>query len=414
MRVLMLSDHEGEGGAAIAASRLAGALVAHGHDVWRVVLAADGEASRPWRTWPVAKPPPGFVPLVRRVPTLAGRHLLHRPIALRALRSALGELEPDIVNIHNLHGGWDAGWSVRHVAECARRVPTVWTLHDMWSFTGRCAYSGACRSFVHGCDAACATPRDYPALSPVLIAPAWRERRSVLREARHLVGVSPSRWLAEKASEGLWRERAVEVIPYGLPLGAFRPADRRAARQALGLETTGPVLLATAARFDDPRKGASQLLAALHEVGHRPLTLLLMGTASKLEVAPGVHVVHLGRVESPVLQSLAYSAADVHVHAALADNLPNTVIEALACGTPTLSFDVGGLADLVRPGRTGWLVDEVSAAALGRGIDTALSDVAEDDLRLSCRAVAEAEYGDQLQAERYTDLFERLQASRGA
>lgn len=410
MRVVMLSDLEARGGAAIAANRLARGLAATGQDVRFVTLVPDGNPSRPFVVWSLAEATRQGDRIIRRLPSRTAQHLLRRPLALRALRSALDQLRPDVINVHNLHGGWPLGWSVRHVAECARRAPTVWTLHDMWSFTGRCAYSGDCLRYVGGCDAACPTPSEAPALAPALIGAAWRERRSTFNEAPRLTAVAPSRWLAARAAEGLWRDHTVEVIPYGLPLATFAAHDRAAARQALGLDVAGPVLLAAAAQLDDPRKGVAALVESLRSVERRPLTLLLMGAATPPAVSADVRVVALGLVNSPARQSLVYSAADLYVHSALADNLPNTIMESLACGTPTLAFDVGGVGELVRPGRTGWLVGEVSPAALARGIDAALAALDRDDLRGPCRAVAAAEYGDDLQATRYLGLFERLRA----
>src|SRR5262249_14187929 len=109
------------------------------------------------------------------------------------------------------------------------------------------------------------------------------------------------------------------------------------------------------------------------------------------------------------IRALAYNAADLLVHPAPVDNLPNVVLEALACGTPVLGFRIGGVPEMVRPGQTGWLAQEVSAAALARGLDAALQDLAQGvDLRPSCRAVAEAEFDDAVQAQRYLQLFRSL------
>lgn len=407
MRLVMLSDHETRGGASIAATRLAVALASAGHDVTRIVCNRDGDGSGPWTTREVD----GAPRVLRWLPSASAKHLIGRSAAVAALRRTLDSLRPDAINLHNLHGGYEGGWSARVAAVCAQRAPTVWTLHDMWSFTGRCGYAGACRRYLRGCDWTCPTAGDYPALPRALIAQAWRERRRVFLEAPGLTAASPSRWLAARAAEGLWRDHTVEVIPNGLPLDRFRPLDRREARRALGLDDGAAVLLAAAADLDDPRKGAGTLVAALLRLAPTPITLLLMGSGSAPEVPPHVRAVRLGSVHAPALQSVVYSAADLLVHPAHEDNLPNTVVEALACGTPTRKASVGGLEELVRPGRTGWLVDEVSPDALATGLRRALAAVSHDDLRAACRAQAEEEHDPALQAARYVRLFERLGAA---
>jgi glycosyltransferase involved in cell wall biosynthesis len=121
---------------------------------------------------------------------------------------------------------------------------------------------------------------------------------------------------------------------------------------------------------------------------------------------PGVHLHQLGYVDHERTKVLAYSAADVLVHPALLDNFPNVVMEALACGTPVVGFPVGGMPEMVSPGITGWLADEVSTQALARTLDKALDDLDRGlNLSESCRTQAEAEYDLSIQAKRYKELF---------
>jgi glycosyltransferase involved in cell wall biosynthesis len=122
----------------------------------------------------------------------------------------------------------------------------------------------------------------------------------------------------------------------------------------------------------------------------------------------GINVHHLGYVDHERTKVLAYCAADIYVHPALADNFPNTVMEAIACGTPVVGFPVGGVPEMVRPGVSGWLADNVSSAALAETLSIALNDIHHDDMRSSCRELAEVKYDAQLQAQRYSSLYETL------
>ena len=138
--------------AAVAASRLAEGL-AERHEVLRCVLNPDGE-THPWSTRPLAGA--GFLArqafrLARRFLPVAWYRPGYRRAAFSRLKHVLDRFRPDVINVHNLHGGFERGWGTDLVDLCATHAPTVWTLHDMWSFTGRCAYAYDCRAFETGC-----------------------------------------------------------------------------------------------------------------------------------------------------------------------------------------------------------------------------------------------------------------------
>jgi glycosyltransferase involved in cell wall biosynthesis len=246
-------------------------------------------------------------------------------------------------------------------------------------------------------------------LKPEFIGYEWEERRGLFYQLQDLVAVCPSNWLAQDASAGLWKGHRVEVIPYGLPTDTYRPFDKDSARTALGIKTSDVVLLAVADTWTERRKGGATLIEAMQQVDHRPLTLISMGKSALPLRGDGLCIHNLGFVDHEETKVLAYSAADLVVHPAPVDNLPNTIMEAMACGTPCIGFSVGGVPDMIRPGRTGWLAESVSSGALAKAIDQAVTEISQGtDLRTSCRAVAEKEYGLETQADRYVKLFESL------
>jgi len=420
MHVVMLSDFESSNGAAIAASRLAQGLCGAGHQVTRIV---DGPDRRP-HDWSTCRLTAGYsasfpIRLARRLlPSRALRHSRARTTSeqrrlMRELSQLLAKLRPDVINVHNLLGSLYANWSLNLVKVCCDAAPTAWTLHDMWSFTGRCAYSYDCRKFVTGCDATCPTPKESPALEPKRIAGAWEQRRRLLDAYPNLVAIAPSRWLAREAEVGSWANHRIEIIPNGLPLDVYRPIDRGLSRRALGIETESPVLLTVATDVLDRRKGGSFLIETLRRVSHRPLMLVTLGNGMLQIQADGICVKSLGYVDHERTKALAYSAADILVHPAPVDNLPNVVVEAIACGTPVVCFPVGGVPEMVRPGKSGWVAEDVSPAALARAIDLALVELSTRDWRSSCRAIAEAEYGIDLQTGHYVELFQSLRTDAG-
>jgi glycosyltransferase involved in cell wall biosynthesis len=405
VKIVMLSDHESQGGAAQSTCRLAEALC-RDHEVARIVQFPDGRP-HPWHTHVIGAETT-LARWLRRVPRKLWPARFPYPATARfvadQLRQLLRRLRPDAINLHNLHGGAAWGWGPHLAAVCAEVAPVIWTLHDMWSFTGRCAYSYDCDKFRSGCDATCPTPHEPPALAPEHIAAAWDERRRLQAAHANMVAVTPSRWLAAEARRGLWAGHRIEVIPYGVPTDVFVPLPRVDARQRLQIPAEGPVLLIAAFDLTERRKGAELLPEVWRYVRHRPLTALTMGHG-RLDI-PGVHVHALGWIADDRTKALAYSAADVVLHPAPADNFPNVLLEAFACGTPAIGLPVGGVPELIRPGVTGWLAADASARALGHAIDEALASGL--NLRAPCREVAEAEFPLRRQAEGYGKLLAEL------
>ncbi len=408
MHVVMLSDSETSGGAAIAASRLAEALIGAGNEVTRIVFNPDGDVHA-WDTVALRlhrREDLAFGPL-RSIPLSLGTSA-RMALVSRALDGHLKRISPDIINIHNFHG---AEWSPGLLDTCMRHAPTAWTLHDAWSFTGHCAYFYDCDRFIGGCGSACPRPDEYPPMPAGKISSAWARRKAVLSRHPGLAAVTPSKWLAGEAARGLWKGHRIDVIPNSLPLGVYRPVDKNMAREALEVDGSTPVLISVAEYIDDRRKGGHILVEALRRISGHSVTLITFGRRSLRSSIEGVSLRQLGYVDPERIKVLAYNAADLMVHPAPVDNLPNVVMEAIACGIPVVGFPIGGVPEMVRPGTTGWLAKDVSAAALAGAIDAALAT--HKDLHGPCRHVAEAEYGQALQAKRYVELFESMRNTGG-
>jgi len=319
--------------------------------------------------------------------------------------------QADVVHLHNLHG-WYFNYHLLPRLTAAR--PVIWTLHDMWAITGHCAYSYRCGRWRTGCF-------DCPLLRgegrkrveprPALLdrtAQVWQDKRDLYRQsALHVV--APSRWLAELATAGILGDaQSIRCIPYGLDLEVFRPLDRRAARQALGVPQDAKVVLFVAAKVTQKRKGLAFLLDALGRIQDVPsLLLLTVGAQGSIgEQLRGFEQIHLGNLADETTLNRAYNAADVYVSPTLADNLPLVVMESLAAGTPVAAFDVGGVPEMIHHMKTGYLARYQDAADLARGMRTLLDDD-EQRTRMGqqCRAFAQENYDLDLQARRYVELY---------
>ena len=288
--------------------------------------------------------------------------------------------EADVVQLHNTHGSY---FSHSALPSLSRRKPVVWFLHDQWAFTGHVAYSYDCERWRHGCGS-CPYLEEYPELHRDRTALLWRWKRRVYARSR-LTVVAPSRWLAGLARESpLLGRFPVHVVPNGVDLEVFRPGDREALRRGLGLDAARPVVLWVSADPNDRRKGADLVSALAGDA-----KLLTMG----------------GDVSGEGEAAKRYAAADVLLLPSRLDNLPNTAVESIACGTPVAAFDVGGVPEVVRPGETGALAPLGDVAGLAEAVRRLVGDEA---LRRRARSVAEAEFSLELQARRLAELYEGL------
>lgn len=263
----------------------------------------------------------------------------------------------DVLHLHNLHGGY---FDIRLLRSLCQRLPTVVTLHDEWLYT--------------------AGPT-YQTRSPTLVQ-RWRRwrRQRLLRHARlHLA--TPSRWIMDRAAAAMPGDAIAgrQVIANGVDPDAFHPptnAERCSARSRLGLERNAPVVLFVAHNaHQHPFKDLSTVLAAIRLLQH-PAHLLVAGTPGDTQPLGHSDVRYLSHLDDAKMLD-AYHAADLCLHAAAADNFPNVVLEAMACGLPVIATDVGGIGEQVVENQTGRLVAARDSAAMARHASRLLADPAE-------------------------------------
>jgi glycosyltransferase involved in cell wall biosynthesis len=278
----------------------------------------------------------------------------------------------------------------------------------MNAFTGGCHYSTGCRKFEKQCGAC---PQLGSSEDTDLSRTVWKRKRKAYRSSvkdslLHIV--TPSEWLAQEARRStLFYDVPVHVIPNGIDANTYRPRNTQGLRRALEIPQSHRVVLFVAG-YGARRKGFDLLAGALGELRADKATLVSIGSDLP-DVDTSLPHQHLGEVTSDVLLSVLYSFADLFVIPSRQDNLPNTVLEAMACGTPVVGFDTGGIPDMVRPGETGWLAKKGNVRGLREKIDTALNN-RQDRVRMGgrCREVVESEYTLDTQAEAYRRLYENI------
>ncbi len=260
---------------------------------------------------------------------------------------------PNIVHGHNLHSS-TGYFDIHYLPTLSRRVPTVLTLHDAWLLSGHCAHSFECERWRMGCGQ-CPDLTIYPAIRRDATAYNWRRKQKIYAACRLYIA-TPSRWLMQKVGQSMLASAVVDtrVIPNGVDLRVFHPADRAAARAALGLPLGARVLLFTAHGIrhnlwkDYQTLRAAVALVAEHLRG-QSLIFVALGEDAPSECVGEAEVRFVAFQQEQKSVACYYQAADIYLHAARADTFPNTILEALACGTPVVATAVGGIPEQVKP-----------------------------------------------------------------
>ena len=392
MKVVHLSQSDGNGGAPIAAYRLHRALRGAGVNSHMAVdQATTGDWSVAGPRGPLGRISASLRPRVGAAILRAAGPGGEAPRSVGVLPGGLNRRLKG-ANIAHLHWVNSEMTSIAEIGRIAQ--PVVWTLHDMWPFCGTEHYAsgeGWKTARLGGLD-------------------RWTWRRKK-RHWRQMQIVTPSRWLADRVAESaLMADWPVRVIPNPIDLDTWAPADRDMARELLGLPRDRPIILFGA--FDagkDPRKGGDLLFAALGKLALSGLDadLAIFGMlAPKEPLDLGRDVHYLGRLHDAVTIRLAYAAADVFVLPSRQDNLPNTGVEATACGRPVVAFDTGGLSDIVRHEENGYLARAFDVDDLARGIAWVLEDQGRKDaLSARARSLAEERFAAPVVADQYRALY---------
>ncbi|BBD69178.1 group 1 glycosyl transferase [Nostoc commune NIES-4072] len=316
--------------------------------------------------------------------------------------------EADILNFHNLHNNY---FNYLAIPSLMKSKPAVFTLHDMWSFTGHCSYSYDCERWKIGCGK-CPYLDTYPTINRDSTSLEWKLKNWVYSRS-HLAIVTPSKWLTEQAKQSMLNRFPIQHIPYGIDTEAYQPLDSEQCRSLLGIPINKRVLLFGAQSLQDSRKGSDLLLKALHHLPEylkAETVLLTLGEGGEtITKTLGIQTLNLGYISSDRLKSIAFSAADLFVFPTRTDNLPLVLQESMACGTPMVSFKIGGVPDLVRPGITGYLAEPEDALDFCSGIVKLLEDKElRDRMSENCRTIVLKEYSLELQAQRYIELYQQV------
>ena len=311
----------------------------------------------------------------------------------------------DVIHLHWING-LVAMRTLRKIGK-----PIIWTLRDMWPFTGGCHYSMECNRYELGCGQCPQLGSSYTRdLSRLVVS---NKRRSLPKDMR-IVGVSD--WLSDCARRStLFQEFQIQTISNNIHSEEYFPVESEKARDVLGLPKNKKIVLIGAKSVDDFYKGFDLLIAALSQVKTENIHVVLFGLSSPEIVASmPFPLTELGFLSDTISLRLAYSAADVFIAPSRMDAFPKTPAESMACGTPVVCFDATGLADIVEHKVTGIKATPFDALDLARGVDwvLSLSPTRQQQIRAQSRERAKSQFDSKVIAAQYLKVYEEMLTER--
>ena len=409
MKVLLVNTSEQTGGAAIAASRLMEALNKNG--VKAKMLVRDKRTDRVT----VVSVPNRLMPFLKFVWERAVIWL-HNRLKMEKLWlvdiantgtdiTRLPEFqEADVIHLHWVSQGFLSLNDLKKILWSGKRV--VWTMHDQWPYTGICHYSSPCdlyQTCCHNCPQLCYSKENDLARKVFL-------KKKEIYQHSHFTLVGCSQWIAGLARKSaLAKGQHVTSIPNAIPSDIFHPMDQTEARREFHLPQDKRLILFGSLKVTDERKGVHYLIDAYKLMQNKP-GIVVVGKAT--EKVASMFASENGEVEGGFYpleyitderrMATLYAAVDAYVTPSLQDNLPNTIAEAMSCGTPCVGFRVGGIPEMIDHRENGYVAQYCNAEDLARGIEY----VMEHDLRKEAHQKAAHMFSETSVAQHYIRLYE--------
>lgn len=419
MRVLLINTSERIGGAAIAAGRLNEALINNG--IKSRLLVRDKQTEQisviriehNWhRVW-------DFV--WERVVIWTANKFRRKNLFAVDIANTGSDItnlpefkEADIIHLHWVNQGMLSLGSIRKILKSGK--PVVWTMHDMWPFTGICHYAGTCVSYLEECHHC---PFLYGNGGKKDLSNRRFLKKQKLYKQAPVTFVACSQWLGNLAkSSTLLRNQTVTSIPNPINTGLFHPLPKQEARKRLGLPQDMSLMLFGSVKVTDKRKGLAYLVEACKIIAEKhpglrdKLAVVVLGHKSEsLERLIPFRVYPLDFVSNEHQLVDIYNAVDIYATPSLEDNLPNTIMEAMACGVPCIGYNTGGIPEMIDHLHNGYVAQYKSAEDFANGIHWLLTAPEYNMLSEQCVRKVVGNYSERAVAKRYIDIYNKVTGS---
>lgn len=409
MNVLLVNTSETTGGAAIACSRIARALRGEGVDASMIVRNAE---KRGEEVIPVGGRLQKEWCFLRERATIWAANgfskdrIFYVDIANSGIDITKTDAfrRADIIHLHWINQGYISLAGLKKIAGSGK--PVVWTMHDMWPFTGICHHADSCTRYVTGC-------HDCPLLPGrfgIDLARKTFDSKLAALEGCDITFAGCSEWLAGLCRKSrIAQGRKVVSIPNPIDTGVYAPMDKADIRKKLRLPADKKLILFCSVKTTDVRKGMhyfQESCRILKESSREDIEVIILGMNGEALGATLPLPSHaLGYVGEGSSLAEFYNAADVFVTPSLQENLPNTIMEALSCGVPCVGFDIGGIPEMIDHKSNGYVAEYKSAEDLARGIEWVLDPARYPQLCVSARSKVLCSYSEKVVARQYISLF---------
>lgn len=316
------------------------------------------------------------------------------------------KVKPDLIHLHNIHGYYiNYKLLFRYIFE--NKIPTVWTFHDCWPFTGHCTYFSLC-----GCDKwktrcfACPQSKTYPkAFSADRSKSNYNLKKAIFNSIDFLTIVSVSNWLDQIVSQSFLKKYHRVVIHNGVDTDVFFPALNNAeVRQSLGIKQDNMMILGVASTWSE-RKGLRDFIKISKRLSSKQKILLIGLTKKQIKLLPS-NIIGIERTESTKQLAEYYSAADFFFNLTYEDNYPTTNLEAISCGTPCLTYRTGGSIESITH-ETGFVVPQGDINSVLKCIETVQKN-GKEHYSSACRNYALAHFRQEDRYQEYIDLYKQI------
>lgn len=290
----------------------------------------------------------------------------HGFCSIKATRQAikiLNNIQPDIVHLHNIHGYYINVELLFAYFKQHPKIKVIWTLHDCWPFTGHCAYFdfSGCEKWKTHCFS-CPQKSTYPASNGLDSSKKnYQRKKAAFTGVKDLTIVTPSGWLADLVRKSFLKNYPVQVVNNGIDLAIFRPRESHFRRKN---QLQDKFLIMGAATAWSPRKGFEDFIALANKLSDHYRLVMVGLPPDKIKTLPK-NIIGIYRTDNPVELAEIYSAVDVFFNPTYEDNYPTVNLEAIACGTPVITYNTGGSPESVS-GEHGYVVDKADLSSVVR------------------------------------------------
>lgn len=327
----------------------------------------------------------------------------HDKYALKKIIHVIENERIDIVHFHNIHGNY---MGFEDIEEISKYCKIVWTLHDMWAFTGHCAYALECNKWVKKECRDCEKKWIYPKIRVNISSSRYKSKKHVFTNS-NIIFVTPSIWLKEECKKSFLYNQKITTIQNGVNLEVFTEHNQEILREKYNIKNNKIILMFVSNQLENPFKGIDVLVNALNVVcNKKDYAIVICGNGSGISISNEYEIFNMGYINNDEIMSEIYSLSDVFILPSRAENYPCTILESLASGTPVIGSDAGGIPEQIIEG-TGWIFPSGDYEALAKLIEK-LDKKQLTTMRDRCRKAAENCYSEKEMIEKYYDLYTQI------